>query len=361
MTARSGSNVSIGGDVVGVVDFGIVSSGVDAMNATVAVSGTVTGTTGVRADLGAKVMVAGGVIGSKSGIDAGDGTSVTVTGGVIGETCVFTHGNNTTVTVSDGLTGESCVFAQGNNTNVTVTGDAIGSILAYRGSNVMVTGDVFGSSFGISASCDAKVTVTGDVFGGQHGVLCSGNSIVNVSGSVTGSGTGLVSVHVSDNSTITVGGDIIGDKGVQINYQSLQDSKGVRVTIDGQIKVKEPKSYIMINSSTPLSFSQSDNQPTSSKAGYLEYTDGKSYVWVKESLTGTDIIPKLSSTLKVSAQNGHLHVSGLTVGDLWTVFNPYGMVVRQNRATAEEVVLDLPLKGVYIIFSAGQSVKLGNF
>ena len=82
---------------------------------------------------------------------------------------------------------------------------------------------------------------------------------------------------------------------------------------------------------------------------------------MKESLTGTDIIPKLSSTLKVSAQNGHLHVSGLIVGDLWTVFNPYGMVVHQNRATAEEVVLDLPLKGVYIIFSAGQSVKLGNF
>ena len=86
-----------------------------------------------------------------------------------------------------------------------------------------------------------------------------------------------------------------------------------------------------------------------------------SYIWVKESPTGTDIMPQPSSLLKAYVQNGRLHVSGLTVGDLWSVYNLYGISVHQHMATAEDAVIVLPKKGIYIILSAGQSVKVGNF
>ena len=169
----------------------------------------------------------------------------------------------------------------------------------------------------------------------------------------------------------TIGGDVIGNRGVEIDYHiggngvSLQDIKGAKVTIDGQIKVKETNSYgyIMIStrienpfSTTYVAFSHDDHQPTSSKPGYLEYTDGKSYVWMKGSNTGTDIISQPSSTLKASIQNGRLHVSGLTIGNMWTVYNLSGEIVRQSRATAEEADIDLPSKGIYIFVSAEQSV-----
>jgi len=330
--ASSGSNVSVGGDAIG-VDCGVSISD----NATVTVSGSATGKQyGIQAESGTHVTAGSAKGEIADGIDAGKGANVTVTGGVTG--------------------GRFGILVRDNNTIVTVTGNVSGS-----------------GQDGISTMNGSKVTVTGDVIGGGNGVITRQNSMVNVSGSVTGNNNS--GVYAIDNSTVTIGGDVIGNRGVNIQYGgngvSLQDVKGVKVTIDGQIKAKEPQDYgyIMISTETDnpfsityLSFSHSDNQPTSSKAGYLEYTDGKSYVWVKgEDITGTDNILQPSSSLKAYIQNGCLHVSGLTVGDLWTVYNLSGMIVHQNRAAAEEADINLPAKGIYIIVSARQSAKAGNF
>ena len=326
--AISGSNVSVGGDAIGVV-YGICAYD----NATVTVSGSATGQYGIQARSGSNVSVTGVAKGTYDGISASDGANVTVTEGATG--------------VRFG------VYASGNNTTVTVSGDVSGSVES-----------------GVYAGDNSHVTVSGDVIGGRDG-LSVHNATVIVDGSVTGNISG---IQTMDGATITISGDVTGVDGVRIQMggsgnmtaQSYYYDKA-EVTIDGQIKILNDGAYILFYTTYPLAntgfeLTHDDNQPTSSKQGYLEYTDGFNYVWVKgDDITGTDIIPQPSSTLKAYIQNGRLHVSGLTVGDLWTVYNLSGMIVHQNRAAAEEADINLPAKGIYIIVSARQSTKAGNF
>ena len=162
----------------------------------------------------------------------------------------------------------------------------------------------------MSAGEGTNVTITGNVTGSSSGISTSGGN-VTVSGSVTGNGG--VDVYNANNATVTIGGDVIcGNR----HGVFMQDSKGSKVTIDGLLKVPEGASYITlltVNPFTAFSLKPADHQPTSTKPGYLEYTDGKNYVWIKGEITGTDIIRTSSSTLRVFIKNGCMHVSDLTV------------------------------------------------
>jgi len=395
VSARNNANVTILGNATATNNDG---SGVDADNSIVTVYGNVIGyIRGVHARSNANVIVNGDITSMDTGIGSFSGSSVTVTGTVTGRSTGI-QANGGKVSVLSGAKGDDCGVSA-HNAIISVSGSISGNvgIIANGGSKVSVTGSVtggsgrsfgpFASGFGVLASDNnTTVAVSGDVTG-HTGVLSSNGSSVTVTGDVIAdiSYTGDINsmgVQASESATVTIFGNVSGNHGVWIQNKDaivtiggdvlaergvyISENCNARITIDGQMKVTENGWFIGIitpgTQSGFYEFTPADYQPTSTKSGYREYTDGKNYVWVKGEIdTGIDIIPQRSSTLKASIQNGRLHVSGLTVGEVWTVYNVSGVIVSQNRATAEEAVINLPSKGIYIIVSAGKSIKVGNF
>ena len=73
-------------------------------------------------------------------------------------------------------------------------------------------------------------------------------------------------------------------------------------------------------------------------------------------ITGNEALQ--TKTLKAWAQNDMLHVSGLTVGQAWSVYSISGVLLHRNIAGAEEAKIGLPNRGVYIIISGTNTVKV---
>ncbi|MDR2970231.1 MAG: hypothetical protein LBV32_11615 [Tannerellaceae bacterium] len=65
-----------------------------------------------------------------------------------------------------------------------------------------------------------------------------------------------------------------------------------------------------------------------------------------------------TSALTVFANDGRLHVSGLTPGEEWTVYSTTGATVRTATATGTEATVILPAPGVYIFRTARETVKV---
>ena len=383
----SGSVIKVMGAVTGGM------SGIHVNGGLVTVSGKVTGgrSYGATAHYGANVSLLGGATSDNfCGVRANTGSKMLVTGGVTGKDGGVEAGdNNTTITVSGDVTRVSAR----DGSKVTITGNIIdGGVHAVFGSNVTITGDVIGSGndVGVEAvaaavvkvignisgdygvglyAVEATVTVSGNVTGKSYGVGADGSN-VSVAGDVSGrDGVKVFSRQSTAKSTIMIGGDVMSIPVGDTRCTGVEASGKAEITIDGKIKVPDEASFISFwkESSITVGYGNffdltpADYQSKSSKSGYLEYTDGQNYVWMKGDITGTDNIQQPSSTLKASTKNGRLHVSGLTVGDLWTVCNLSGAIVYQNRATAEDANINLPTKGIYIIISAGQSVKAWNF
>jgi hypothetical protein len=66
------------------------------------------------------------------------------------------------------------------------------------------------------------------------------------------------------------------------------------------------------------------------------------------------------NTLKAYTQNRILYISGLIVGETWSVYNVLGKLIYQATATAEEANTPLPVSGVYIIRSENRVTKAIN-
>jgi hypothetical protein len=73
--------------------------------------------------------------------------------------------------------------------------------------------------------------------------------------------------------------------------------------------------------------------------------------------TANSDIPQ-TKPLKAWAQNGGLHVSGLTVSKTWSVYSVSGMLVYRSTATGDEADVPLPDRGVYIVKSGVQVIKV---
>ncbi|MCL2027117.1 MAG: choice-of-anchor J domain-containing protein [Bacteroidales bacterium] len=65
-----------------------------------------------------------------------------------------------------------------------------------------------------------------------------------------------------------------------------------------------------------------------------------------------------TSPLQAWMQDGELHVSGLTIGQLWSIYNLSGQVVYQAIADTDPAVVTLPGRGVYIIRSGNKIAKV---
>jgi len=66
------------------------------------------------------------------------------------------------------------------------------------------------------------------------------------------------------------------------------------------------------------------------------------------------LTPKLTEV----KQNGSLHISGLTSGQLWSIYNASGQLVHQSLAASEEENVKLPEPGIYIVTSGNKTVKV---
>jgi hypothetical protein len=75
-----------------------------------------------------------------------------------------------------------------------------------------------------------------------------------------------------------------------------------------------------------------------------------------EVITGID--NQQASLLKAYIQNGILRVSGLTVGKVWTVHNVLGICLYQDIANNETAEFSLSVRGMYIVKSENQIVKV---
>ena len=64
-----------------------------------------------------------------------------------------------------------------------------------------------------------------------------------------------------------------------------------------------------------------------------------------------------NAELKGWVQNGTLHVSGLTTGESWTIYNLYGQRIYNGISDGGEAKIPLQERGVYIIQSGGTVIK----
>jgi hypothetical protein len=72
---------------------------------------------------------------------------------------------------------------------------------------------------------------------------------------------------------------------------------------------------------------------------------------------GTEEIPQAKG-LKAWQRNGMLHVSGLTAGKPWSIYNISGALVYHGAAGSDEANVSLPVRGVYIVKSGNAAVKV---
>jgi len=65
-----------------------------------------------------------------------------------------------------------------------------------------------------------------------------------------------------------------------------------------------------------------------------------------------------TNSLKAWIQNGKLHVSGLTIGQRWTVYNVLGTLVHQDIAGNSTAEITLPIRGAYVVQSGNRSIQV---
>jgi hypothetical protein len=73
--------------------------------------------------------------------------------------------------------------------------------------------------------------------------------------------------------------------------------------------------------------------------------------------TGMDT-PAQAEVLKAVVQDGMLHVGGLTIGQSWSVYNISGALIYRSIATDNEAFTSLSARGVYIITSGKEKMKV---
>ena len=329
--AKSGGDVEVGGDLVGrhsgaytdngsirvggnvtarTVSSNIGGNGVYCLSGSVSVIGTIVATyTGVYAPRGnvsvygdirtetndeargigvytlggGEICVAGNVSGAYIAV-AADGGIISVGGYVLGESTrpaphgfgVYALGGGQ-VTVNSAVVGSYIGVRAGEpGTSVQVNGNVIGvlfGVLADDLSTIVVNGNVSSKqNAGLQASSGGSITVVGDVDSLEDAVVCLAGTIT-VLGSVSGD-TGVFAE--SANAVVSISGDIAASAyGVYAN-------RGAQVTIGGNINMTSDGFYIVVDT---MIKEQNQNAASSSKPGYLEYSNSGSFVWVRAAAT----------------------------------------------------------------------------
>jgi hypothetical protein len=239
LLAHNGSTVTVNGDVVSLVSYGVMAFG----GSTLTVNGDVSASfDAVSASYGSKITINGNVTatGAGAGVNAtGAGTEITVTGDVTsqnGNGAVATFGAKVTVNGGVKSAAGTGVHALDAGTIVKVTGtvEAGGQgVFAKYGASVEVGADITAGTNGIFAeSTDTTVTVFGDVTSATADAIeARDGARVWADGDVTAdAGRG---VYAMDTGTeVYVSGDILS-KSIG---QSIYATTGAKVTAYGDVE-----------------------------------------------------------------------------------------------------------------------------
>ncbi len=257
VNAGSGSEVTVGGDVTGTNDKGVIASGEET---TVKVTGDVTGgNTGVNASASTVTV---GIV-NEDGTVTGDETHGNVSGGTHG---VYASAGSEVIVGGDveGTSGTGVIATDGETT-VKVTGSVSGSntgVIASSGSEVTVGGNVEGTSdTGVAASDGSKVTVgtideagnfTGSkVTGGNHGIGAGGEGTTVNAGDVTSNPSGFgTGIWAHDSASVTAGDVTTNGIGVKSDGGSSVIAGDVTATGETAVAVSVTGSKVEVKNVT---------------------------------------------------------------------------------------------------------------
>ena len=90
-----------------------------------------------------------------------------------------------------------------------------------------------------------------------------------------------------------------------------------------------------------------------------DFTDTFTITVTAAAVTGAEEI--YVSPLRAWMRNGLLHVTGLTVDEVWNVYAVSGALVYTNIAGSEEADITLTARGMYIVKSGDRTVKVVNY
>ena len=97
--------------------------------------------------------------------------------------------------------------------------------------------------------------------------------------------------------------------------------------------------------------------PVGSKSLYAAAVQWKAFTNIVEGFS-TAVNNATVNKVKVSVQNGKLHISGAVVGETIAVYNIQGIALYSHQADAETASINLPAHGVYVVKVSAQSIKL---
>ena len=311
VVAISAASVSVSGGVTGkkygvrAKDTGTIASVIGSVEATEA------GSYGVYASGGAKVS-SGNTSGKHCGIYAtGEGASVTATGNSVADeaesygACAF---EGAEVTVYGNASGSKYgVRACNEHSSVIVGSDATGGIYgvyANLAASVSVGNDATGGAYGVFAEdagtivsvdggavamtasgneylnsgvCaknDSKVTIEKNVEGGDCGIEVRSGAEATVNGNVMGSRYGVLVLGIESKAYVGRDVTVTGPEGFSVYSGAKGDA--CEVTVGGEIS---GNTYIVVNDKIKTI---NQFESVSGKPGYLEYKNGKCFVWVLE-------------------------------------------------------------------------------
>jgi len=205
-------------------------------------------------------------------------------------------------------------------------------------------------------------------------------AVTNTNTGVNGMKTATVTSNVA---TVTVTSFVnAATPTISIQPQSVTVNEGEVATLSVQASVSDggTLSYQWYDGSTGLAISgatgDSYSPPTSTAGTYYYYVaitntntgvNGSKTI-TKESVVAKVIVKKTTAIENVSKPNllkawieaGTLHLSGLTAGKPWSVYNVAGILIYQGIASNNEAMYRLAFRGVYIVQSVNRTVKVEN-
>ena len=99
--------------------------------------------------------------------------------------------------------------------------------------------------------------------------------------------------------------------------------------------------------------------PTGSKSLYASAFQWKGFANIVEDLTSA-VPPTTATIIKISVHDGVLQVNGATMGEAITVYTLQGTTLFSQKADAANVVINLPVKGIYMVKVGAESIKVLN-
>jgi hypothetical protein len=194
--------------------------------------------------------------------------------------CIYAD-NGAIVNITGNITADLICLYSGIDTDTTIIGNVSGdasAVVATDGGKVTVLGNIYSYNDGVSAyNASTTVTITGNIEAvNADGAAAHRGATITVNGNInSGGGDGWAGAFAASSSIVTVNGDIT---------VSNDDGVGAWVNSGGQIIVNGTITafhYIVTGDGfDAIEYTPADFGATSSRAGYLEYTDGVSFVWV---------------------------------------------------------------------------------